>query len=184
MIWPLRSNIQDDAALLAQVAAVLGEHVADFADGAIAIVGGHQHQNGGAARPVAFEHDFVDLAAFQFAGAAHDGALDVVGGHADRLGGDDGRAKPGIHVRVAAAARAAIMISLMMRVNAFPRLASMAAFLCLMVAHFECPDMVNTSGSRVALQIDGEPNKLEYHARAFLPAFAGSPQERSQSGVT
>src|ERR1700726_5311755 len=38
--------------------------------------------------------------------------------------------------------RAAIMISLMMRVNAFPRLASRAAFLCLMVAHFECPDIV------------------------------------------
>src|SRR5207237_6920435 len=38
--------------------------------------------------------------------------------------------------------RAAIMISLMMRVNVFPRLASRAAFLCLMVAHLECPDMV------------------------------------------
>src|SRR5688500_12231896 len=37
--------------------------------------------------------------------------------------------------------RAAIMISLMMRVNVFPRLASRAAFLCLMVAHLECPDM-------------------------------------------
>src|SRR6202163_1907118 len=38
--------------------------------------------------------------------------------------------------------RAAIIISLMMRVNAFPRLASRAAFLCLIVAHFECPDIV------------------------------------------
>jgi hypothetical protein len=34
-----------------------------------------------------------------------------------------------------------MLISLMMRVNAFPRLASVAAFLCLMVAHFEWPDM-------------------------------------------
>jgi hypothetical protein len=57
----------------------------------------------------------------------------------------------------------------MMRVNAFPRLASVAAFLCLMVAHLECPDMVNTSSSRTALQIAGEPNTLEYHARAFGP---------------
>src|ERR1035438_6850292 len=38
--------------------------------------------------------------------------------------------------------RAAIIISLMMRVKDFPRLASRAAFLCLMVAHFECPDIV------------------------------------------
>src|ERR1700683_874836 len=62
--------------------------------------------------------------------------------------------------------RAAIMISLMMRVNAFPRLASVAAFLCLMVAHLECPDMVNTSGSRELGRFAGEPNCLEYHARA------------------
>ncbi len=62
------------------------------------------------------------------------------------------------------------MISLMMRVNAFPRLASVAAFLCLMVAHFECPDMVNSFGSRVVLSIAGEPNTLEYHARD-LPGF-------------
>src|SRR5271154_4080398 len=66
--------------------------------------------------------------------------------------------------------RAAIIISLIMRVNALPRLASVAAFLCLMVAHLECPDMVNTSGSRVTLQIAGEPNTLEYHARPFGPA--------------
>src|ERR1039458_6278250 len=39
--------------------------------------------------------------------------------------------------------RAAIIISLMMRVNDFPRLASSAAFLCLMVAHLEWPDMMN-----------------------------------------
>src|ERR1051326_2734518 len=39
--------------------------------------------------------------------------------------------------------RAAIIISLMMRVNTFPRLASRAAFLCLMVAHLECPDIWN-----------------------------------------
>src|ERR1700682_4971823 len=38
--------------------------------------------------------------------------------------------------------RAAIMISLMMRVKTFPRLASSAAFLCLIVAHLECPDIL------------------------------------------
>src|SRR5580698_6022796 len=62
--------------------------------------------------------------------------------------------------------RAAIIISLIMRVNAFPRLASVAAFLCLMVAHLECPDIVNTSGSCERGRFAGEPNRLEYHARA------------------
>ena len=78
--------------------------MADFAHRAIAIVGGHQHQHRRAARPVAFKRDFIDLAAFQFAGAAHDGALDVVGGHAGGLGGADSFAKTRVHVRVAAAA--------------------------------------------------------------------------------
>ena len=82
MIWPLALEHPADAAQLAQVSAVLGEHVPDFADGAVAIVGGHHHQHGGAAGSITFERDFIDLAAFQFAGAAHDGALDVVGGHA------------------------------------------------------------------------------------------------------
>src|SRR6202044_879358 len=65
--------------------------------------------------------------------------------------------------------RAAIIISLIMRVNAFPRLASVAAFLCLMVAHLECPDMVNSFGSRVASSVAGEPNTLEYHAWPMRP---------------
>src|ERR1700753_4125 len=37
--------------------------------------------------------------------------------------------------------RAAIVISRITRVNTRPRFASVAAFLCLIVAHFECPDM-------------------------------------------
>src|SRR5690349_23387836 len=39
--------------------------------------------------------------------------------------------------------RAAMVISRMIRVKTRPRLASVAAFLCLIVAHFECPDMTN-----------------------------------------
>src|SRR5581483_1692864 len=64
-------------------------------------------------------------------------------------------------------ARAAIMISLMMRVNIFPRLASVAAFLCLMVAHLECPDMVFPLARALFYGFLGEPNTLEYHAAAF-----------------
>src|SRR5436190_772361 len=41
-------------------------------------------------------------------------------------------------------ARAATVNSLMMRVKILPRLASSAPFLCLMDAHFECPDMPET----------------------------------------
>src|SRR5580704_10184732 len=37
--------------------------------------------------------------------------------------------------------RAAMVISLIRRVNIFPRLASSAPFLCLIVAHLEWPDM-------------------------------------------
>src|SRR5713226_4744223 len=37
--------------------------------------------------------------------------------------------------------RAAMLISRIRRVKMRPRLASVAAFLCLMVAHFECPDI-------------------------------------------
>ncbi|OPZ58892.1 MAG: hypothetical protein BWY86_01373 [Candidatus Aminicenantes bacterium ADurb.Bin508] len=38
--------------------------------------------------------------------------------------------------------RAAIIISRMTLVKALPRLASTAAFLCLMLAHLECPLML------------------------------------------
>src|SRR5690242_2140860 len=40
---------------------------------------------------------------------------------------------------------AAIVISLIRRVNVLPRLASAAPFLCLIVAHFEWPDMLHPS---------------------------------------
>src|SRR5512143_291343 len=39
-------------------------------------------------------------------------------------------------------ARAAMLISRIRRVKILPRLASVAAFLCLIDAHLECPDMV------------------------------------------
>src|SRR5215813_1746868 len=54
--------------------------------------------------------------------------------------------------------RAAIVISRMMRVNTRPRFASVAPFLCLIVAHFECPDMTN-------------PRNLEFAAAPTALAF-------------
>ena len=78
--------------------------MADLADRAVAVIGGHVNQDGDAAGSVALEHHFLDLAALEFAGAALYGALDVVGGHAGRLGRQDGGAQPGIGVGIAAAA--------------------------------------------------------------------------------
>src|SRR6185503_20658598 len=49
---------------------------------------------------------------------------------------------------------AAMLISLMQRVKIFPRLASSAPFLCLIVAHFECPD-IRSSGAQGLL--NGRP---------------------------
>jgi hypothetical protein len=81
-----------DTALLAHISTVLGERVADVADGAVAVVGGDIHQYGCAAGAVALEHDLFDHAAFQFARAPHDGFLDVVGGHGRGLGRENGSA--------------------------------------------------------------------------------------------
>ena len=80
---------------------MLGEHVADFADSAVSIVGRHLHQNGRAARPIAFKRYFIDLAAFQFTRTTHDGALDVVGGHAGPFGVGNGFPQTGVGVHVA-----------------------------------------------------------------------------------
>src|ERR1700761_1258093 len=93
-----------NAALLTEIAAVLGEYVAYFAHGAVAVVGGDIDQHGCAARAVAFKENFVDLAAFELAGAAHNGALDVVGGHALGFGGNDCGAEAGVHIGIAAVA--------------------------------------------------------------------------------
>src|SRR2546427_4586555 len=59
--------------------------------------------------------------------------------------------------------RAAIEISRISRVKTRPRLASVAAFLCLMVAHFEWPDM-------------GVPRQKEFGRRANLRAQPGPCQ--------
>src|SRR3954466_13904437 len=65
--------------------------------------------------------------------------------------------------------RAAIIISLIRRVNAFPRLASVAAFLCLMVAHLECPDIENLGARR---EPSGSPTIQDIRRRRFDEAKA------------
>src|SRR5580704_1677400 len=50
--------------------------------------------------------------------------------------------------------RAATVNSLMRRVNTLPRLASAAPFLCLIVAHFEWPDMAYSGPREVDVNTD------------------------------
>src|SRR5688572_27929719 len=63
--------------------------------------------------------------------------------------------------------RAATVISLMSLVKILPRLESFAAFLCLIVLHFEWPDMANASGSErpVRLPQGGTGGQPRYLAR-------------------
>src|SRR5699024_11907168 len=59
--------------------------------------------------------------------------------------------------------RAATSMFLISRANSLPRLASIAAFLCLVVAHLECPAMVDTSRSSLLRRLPPR-DRLEEHA--------------------
>src|SRR5438045_692479 len=65
------------------------------------------------------------------------------------------------------AARAATVSSLMRRVKILPRLASRAPFLCLIEAHFEWPDMVQTPDWR----IPKNPKQINEMERKILHLF-------------
>jgi len=66
---------------------------------------------------------------------------------------------------------AATVISLIRRVKILPRLASSAPFLCLIVAHFEWPDMRDLSADNSTLARDtdksGTPNPNEYSTHRY-----------------
>ena len=76
--------------------------MANFADGAVAVVGVDFGENGNSAWTVAFEHELFIGSAGKLARAALDGALDVVGRHVLALGGEDGGAQTRISVGIAA----------------------------------------------------------------------------------
>src|ERR1700760_1615641 len=59
---------------------------------------------------------------------------------------------------------AATMISLISRVKILPRLASSAPFLCLMVAHFEWPDMLETLCYLESSERRNGPQVAVFHA--------------------
>ena len=80
--------------------AVLREHVTHFGHGAVLVVGGGFHNDGHAARAVAFVHDFGDVAARVLTGALADGGFNLVLGQVHGLGGGDGGTQTGIAGRV------------------------------------------------------------------------------------
>src|SRR6266496_4069721 len=86
----------------AEVAAVAREHVADFGDGAVGVVGGRLDQDRRAARAIPLVHHFLVRDPLELAGPLLDGALDVVPRHVLGFGGVDGGAEAGVAGRVAA----------------------------------------------------------------------------------
>src|SRR4029450_6448764 len=70
-------------------------------------------------------------------------------------------------------ARAATVNSLMMRVNALPRLASAAPFLCLIVCHLEWPDIAKTPANTGKSGPDILPRGRHRAGRAALSSGCG-----------
>src|SRR5467141_2996538 len=68
--------------------------------------------------------------------------------------------------------RAAMLISRMIRVKTRPRFASVAPFLCLIVAHFECPDMTHPRLFRVTAAWPGSSME-EFLRRRAVSENAG-----------
>src|SRR5229473_2682763 len=87
---------------------------------------------------------------------------------------------------------AAMVISLIRRVNILPRLASSAPFLCLIVAHFEWPDMVITSTLRIfsAAELQTRQaqqtheNKVDYTMPGLLRCIVDSAQPDQEPNQT
>jgi len=94
--------------------------VPDLGDGAVLIVGKGGDIERDAARTVALVDDLFNCGALEMAFLSR--AFDSV----------------------SPPSRAAMLSSRMILVKTLPRLASVAAFLCLIEAHLECPDIVNS----------------------------------------
>src|SRR5215471_17775541 len=64
---------------------------------------------------------------------------------------------------------AATVISLISLVNSLPRLASLAAFLCLMVLHLEWPDMGDSCGGGDSISLLAQPARRSKRDRRRRP---------------
>src|SRR6202158_1588988 len=79
--------------------------------------------------------------------------------------------------------RAAMLITRMIRVNTRPRFASVAPFLCLIVAHFECPDMTHPRLFRVTAAWPGSSME-EFLRRRAVSENAGRLRPHSTPAVS
>src|SRR5260370_21743708 len=88
--------------------------------------------------------------------------------------------------------RAAMLISRIIRVKTRPRFASVAPFLCLIVAHFECPDITHPHSFHVATALPRSSIEEFLRRRAVSENAGGniaeplrsagqSPRKRRQS---
>src|SRR5207244_1028022 len=92
-----------DATGFPHVSTLLGEDVAEFADGAVLVIGGHFDHDRHAAWSIALISGlFVDYAG-QLTGSALDRPLDVVGGHVLGFGIENDSAQARVGIRIAAA---------------------------------------------------------------------------------
>src|SRR5579875_298570 len=76
--------------------------------------------------------------------------------------------------------RAAMVISRMSLVKILPRRASAAAFLCLMVAHFECPDIVLPRRGETGCSLLAQASLAQAPAAEKLSARAGAGAVRGE----
>src|SRR5258708_22631112 len=70
---------------------------------------------------------------------------------------------------------AAMVISLIRRVKILPRLASSAPFLCLIVAHFEWPDMVRTSTLKFFVAAENPAERMKTQENTIIIARCARP---------
>ena len=84
----------------AKIAAVFGEHVADFTDGAIPVVARELHQDSYSAGTVALQIELLVSGTGQLTGAALHGTFDVIRRHVLGFGSGNGGAQPRIMVGI------------------------------------------------------------------------------------
>ena len=114
--------------------------MADFTDSAIAIVGTDVEQDRDSARAIALERELFVVTPGSSPVPRWMARLMLSAGMFSALAAATAVRRRGF-MSGSPPLLAAMLISLIRRVKILPRLASRAPFLCLIVAHFEWPDM-------------------------------------------
>ena len=179
----LAVEVVGDAARVGHRAAVAGHERAHLGGRAVLVVGEALDEQGDAVGAVALVHDrrVVDRLAGE-AGAALDGAVDVVVGDRGLLGllhgVDEGRV-----AREVGAAHLGGDLDVLDELGERLRTAlSMIAFLCLVVAHLEWPDMRLLNRSRCASRrVPRQPILSQHAPPGRQPAVPGAMPRLARS---